>query len=233
VGYEYDWGLPFRAPYLGWLAYGLWLTAILTLSSTAGSLILGVALALARRSRSQLARAASLGFVEIFRGVPTLFWILFFCFVLPALLGPGASSALNRWPGLPMAAALAGLICSNAAHVGEIVRSGVQALPRTQETAAFSLGLHPARVWWSVILPQAMRVSLPALRPRMVHNFHNTSLALVVAVPELTWQTQRIETTTFRGFEALTIASLAFVALSPLVSLCFRMVERRTAGWGA
>jgi His/Glu/Gln/Arg/opine family amino acid ABC transporter permease subunit len=231
MGYEFDWALPFRSPFLGWLLDGLWITLILTVVSSVGSLLVGVGLALGRRSPSHLVRLASLAFVEVFRGIPTLFWILFLCFVLPTLLGPSAELWLNRWSGLPMAAALAGLIASNGAHVGEIVRSGIQALPRTQETAALSLGLHPARVWSSVLLPQVLRLSLPALGPRMVHNLHNTSLALVVAVPELTWQTQQIETTTFRGFEAITIASIAFVALSLLMTLGFRRLEQRSARW--
>lgn len=231
MGYEFNWSLPFETPYRGWLASGLWTTLVLSVVSSVGSLGLGIGLALGRRSPSRLARLGALSFVEVFRGIPTLFWILFFCFVLPTLLGPYLERHLNAWSGLPMAAALGGLVLSNGAHVCEIVRSGFQALPRAQETAAASLGLHPLRIWWSVLLPQALRVSLPALGPRMVHNLHNTSLALVVAVPELTWQTQQIETTTFRGFEAITIASLAFVGLSLLMTLGFRALERHCARW--
>jgi polar amino acid transport system permease protein len=231
VGYEFDWGLPFRAPYINWLLQGLLYTLLLMIVSGVGSLVVGVALALCRRSRSHLLRVASLWFVEVFRGIPTLVWILFFCFVLPTLLGPGAEESLNRWPGLPLASALAGLLLSNSAHVGEIVRSGLLSIPRAQEAAALSLGLHPLRAWWTVLLPQTMRACLPALGPRMVHNLHNTSLALVVAVPELTWQTQQIETTTFRGFEAITIASLMFVGMSMAMTFGFRTLERRLTRW--
>ena len=114
MGYEFDWGLPFRAPYIHWLFKGLLYTLLLMAVSSVGSFLLGIALALCRRSKSHLLRVASLWFVEIFRGIPTLVWILFFCFVLPTLLGPAAESWLNRWPGLPLASALAGLLLSNA-----------------------------------------------------------------------------------------------------------------------
>jgi len=231
MGYEFDWGLPFRRPYVDWLASGLYVTAVLTLVSTVGSLLLGVLAAVGRLSNIRILRAASLVFIEVFRGVPTLFWILFFCFVMPTLLGERIMLDLNAWSGLPLTAALAGLTLSNAAHVAEIVRAGIQALPRAQAIAGLSLGLRPSRVWLSILLPQALKLSLPALGPRMVHNFHNTSLALVVSVAELTWQTQQIETTTFRGFEAITIASLAFVALSLLMTSGFRLLERRSARW--
>jgi His/Glu/Gln/Arg/opine family amino acid ABC transporter permease subunit len=231
MGYEFDWTLPLRRPYIEWLAAGLAITALLTVVSTVASLLVGVVASVCRLSQIRLLRAASLIFVEVFRGIPTLFWILFFCFVMPTLMGHRTSLLLNAWPALPLAAALTALITSNGAHVAEIVRSGIQALPQTQRTAGLSLGLSRTRVWISIILPQALRVSLPALGPRMVHNFHNTSLALVVSVPELTWQSQQIETTTFRGFEAMTIVSLIYVVLSLLMTLAYRMLERHTMRW--
>ena len=231
MGYEFDWGLPFREPYFDWLIHGMYITAILTVVSTVGSLVLGVFAAIGRRSESRIIRFLFVFYVEMFRNIPTLFWILFFYFVLPTFAQGDFGVELNRWPGLPLAAACLALVLSNGAHVAEIFRSGIQSLPKTQKTAALSLGLHPLRVWWSIILPQALAVSLPALGPRMVHNFHNTSLAMVISVGELTWQTQQIESITFRGFEAITIASVIFVVISLIMTLGFRLLERLASRW--
>ena len=231
MGYEFDWGLPFRKPYIDWLISGLWLTALLTLVTTAGSFSLGIVAADFRLARYRLAKLISIVFVEVFRNIPTLFWLFFFFFVLPEVADSHLGVKLNRWPGLPLAAACFALILSNGAHVAEIIRSGVQSIPKNQQAAALSLGLSPLRVSWSITLPQALRVSLPALGPRMVHNFHNTSLALVISVRELTWQTQQIESYTFRGFEAVTVATLVFVSLSLLMTVGFRLLERWGSRW--
>ncbi len=232
MGYAFDWGLPFREPYRDWLLAGLLNTAVLTAVSTAGSLVLGAGVALGRVSERRTARAACGVYVELFRNVPTLSWILFFYFGLPQLLGSTLSATLNAWDGLALSAACAALTLTNGAFVAETVRSGIQALPATQKAAGLALGLHPLRVSLSVLLPQALRISLPALGSRLIHNLHNTALALVISLPELTWQTQRIESITFKGLEAVTLVSLAFVGMSAAMSLGFKLLERRGARWG-
>ncbi len=229
--YEFDWTLPLRDPYLGWLLHGLRLTLELAAISSVASFALGVGVAIMRLSRRAVARALAAGFVEVFRNVPTLFWLLFFFYVVPNLAPAPTADAINRWPDLAFWAAICALTLSNGAHLAEILRSGFSSLPRTHRLVGLALGLSPARVWLSVLLPQALRVSLPALGPRMVHNLHLTALAMLASVPELTWQTQQIESITFRGFEAVTIASFAFIALSLLVTLAFRVAEHRLRRW--
>jgi polar amino acid transport system permease protein len=229
MGYEFDWGLPFRKPYSDWLLDGMGVTMLLTLVSTLGSFLLGVCGACFRTSSFRSLRWTAIVYVEIFRNIPTMFWIFFFYFLLPTLLPETLGGQLNRWSGLPLTAACTGLLLSNGAHVAEIIRSGIQSLPKKQQASGLALGLHPLRVWWSIILPQALQVSLPALGPRMAHNFHNTSLALVISVQEFTWQTQQIESITFRGFEAVTIASLFFISITLLITTGFRLLERRGA----
>lgn len=231
--YEFDWSLPFRPPFSGWLLYGLSITLYLTAASTILSLLLGSGLVIARLSTSRTVASLATGFVELFRNVPTLFWIIFFYYVAPELVSADIAAVLNRWAGLPFAAALLGLTLSNAAHVAEIVRGGVHAIPARQRSAALSLGLGSLAVWTHVLLPQAFRICLPALGPRMVHNCHNSALAMAISVPELVWQTRQIETVTFRGIEAVTIATLAFIALTLIVTGLFRMIEYQMKAWSA
>lgn len=223
--YEFDWGLPFREPYAGWLISGALLTLLLTVVTSVLSMLLGITFAVGRLSRRRGVRWVATAYVEVFRNVPTIFWLLFFYFVVPTLPSEEISLALNRWDHLPLAASICALSLSNGAHLAEIVRSGLSSLPVTQRSAGLSLGLSSLQVWTSVLLPQALRVSLPAIGPRMVHNFHNTTLAMVASAQELTWQTQQIESITFRGFEAVTIATVFFVAGSFVLTLFFRLLE--------
>jgi polar amino acid transport system permease protein len=188
-------------------------------------------LVIARFAESIVWRSLVVGYVELFRNIPTLFWLIFFYYVAPELFPDHLASALNGWSGLPLAAAILGLTLSNSAHVAEILRGGVQSLPLEQRRAALSLGLSPASVWTGVLLPQGFRASLPALGPRMVHNCHNSALAMAISVPELVWQTRQIETVTFRGIEAITIASVMFVVLTLMVTGVFRVAEYRMKGW--
>lgn len=231
--YEFDWLLPFRPPFSGWLLYGLGITLYLTVASTILSLFLGGVLAIARFAASRAVRGVATAYVELFRNVPTLFWIIFFYYVAPELVPADLSVTMNRWAGLPFAAALLGLVLSNSAHVAEIIRAGVYAIPARQRSAALALGISSLTMWTRVLLPQALRVCLPALGPRMVHNCHNSALAMVISVPEIVWQTRQIETVTFRGIEAVTIATLAFIALTLLVTGMFRLVEYRMKAWAA
>jgi His/Glu/Gln/Arg/opine family amino acid ABC transporter permease subunit len=231
--YDFDWLLPFRSPFGGWLLYGLGVTVYLTVASTVLSLAIGTVLAVSRFAGSGVLRSAAVGYVELFRNVPTLFWVIFFYYVAPELVPSQLSETINRWSGLPFAAALLGLTLSNSAHVAEILRTGARAIPAQQRLAALALGVGPVTVWTRVLLPQALRICLPALGPRMVHNCHNSALAMVISVPELVWQTRQIETTTFRGIEAVTIATLAFIALTLLVAGIFRLMEYRMKAWAA
>jgi His/Glu/Gln/Arg/opine family amino acid ABC transporter permease subunit len=228
MGYELDWGLPFRQPYLGWLIDGLLLTALLTVLSSIGSMVLGILAAIGRLAKHRWIRAISTLYIELFRNIPTLFWMFFFFFVTPTLLRDQFGISLGSYPG-QLAAAVSALTLSNSAHIAEIVRSGIHSLPHTQQKAGLSLGLHPWRIWFTILIPQALHISLPALGPRMIHNFHNTSLAMAISVQEVTWQTQQIESITFRGFEAVTVVTLIFIVTSLLLTVGFRYIEGRGA----
>ncbi|MFT7300686.1 MAG: His/Glu/Gln/Arg/opine family amino acid ABC transporter permease subunit [Porticoccus sp.] len=226
MGYELDWGLPFRQPYIGWLIDGLLLTALLTVLSSVGSMVLGVLSAIGRLAKQRWIRAIATLYIELFRNIPTLFWIFFFFFVTPTLLRDQFGISFGAYSG-QLAAAVSALTLSNSAHIAEIVRSGIHSIPNTQQKAGLSLGLHPWRIWFTILIPQAFHISLPALGPRMIHNFHNTSLAMAISVQEVTWQTQQIESITFRGFEVVTVVTLIFIVISLLLSLGFRYLEVR------
>lgn len=165
-------------------------------------------------------------YVEIFRNIPGLFWVLFFYFVFPELLPAEWGSKLNNYEYYPVVAGILGLTVDNASYVSDILRSGRLAIPHGQREAAISTGLSRVQQYLHVLLPQMFRVTLPPLGTRMVHNFKNTSLCMAITAPELTWATQQIESLTFRGIEATMIATLFYVGLAGVMVAAIILLEK-------
>lgn len=165
-------------------------------------------------------------YVEIFRNIPGLFWILFFYFVFPELLPASWGDKLNSLLYYPVIAGILGLTVDNASYVSDILRSGRLAIPHGQREAAVSTGLSRIQQYLHVLLPQMFRAALPPLGTRMVHNFKNTSLCMAITAPEITWATQQIESLTFRGIEATAIATLFYIALAGIMIFIIIMLEK-------
>ena len=196
------------------MVMGVKITLILLVSTTISSLLLGTVIAIMRISRIKILRAFGTLYVEIFRNIPGLFWLLFFYFVFPDLLPSSLGDKLNGYIYYPVVAGIVGLTVDNASYVSDILRSGRLAIPHGQREAAISTGLSRVQQYLHVLLPQMFRAALPPLGTRMVHNFKNTSLCMAITAPEITWATQQIESLTFRGIEATAVATLFYILLS-------------------
>jgi His/Glu/Gln/Arg/opine family amino acid ABC transporter permease subunit len=224
--YEFDWSIPFQEPYLGMMITGIKVTLILLAATTVSSLLLGTVIAILRISRIKIFRALGTLYVEIFRNIPGLFWILFFYFIFPEILPDNLGDALNTYRHYPIVAGILGLTVDNTSYVSDILRSGRLAIPHGQREAAISTGLGRVQQYFHVLLPQMYRAALPPLGTRMVHNFKNTSLCMAITAPELTWATQNIESLTFRGIEATTIATLFYIALAGVMIALIIVLEK-------
>lgn len=224
--YQFDWSIPFQEPYLGMMVTGVKITLILLVATTITSLLLGTIIAILRVSRITLFRFIGSAYVEIFRNIPGLFWVLFFYFVFPELLPYGLGAKLNTYNNYPIVAGILGLTVDNASYVSDILRSGRIAIPHGQREAAISTGLSRIQQYTQVLLPQMYRVALPPLGTRMVHNFKNTSLCMAITAPELTWATQNIESLTFRGIEATMIATLFYIVLAGVMVSAIILLEK-------
>ncbi len=205
---------------------GAKITLILLAATTITSLCLGTVIAIMRISRSTLLRSLGTLYVEIFRNIPGLFWILFFYFVFPELLPVEWGAKLNTYEYYPIVAGILGLTVDNASYVSDILRGGRLAIPHGQREAAISSGLGRIQQYVHVLLPQMFRAALPPLGTRMVHNFKNTSLCMAITAPEITWATQQIESLTFRGIEATTIATLFYIALAGIMVSMIIILEK-------
>ena len=158
---------------------GLMLTVLLSIIGIALAFPLGVLLALGRRSRKMPAvKALCVAFIELIRGVP-LISILFLASVLVPLFLPAGVQvdALIR--------AQIGIILFQAGYLAEVVRGGLQAVPRGQEEAAQSMGLKYVQVMLLVVLPQAMRIVIPALTNQFIIILKDTSLVAIVGLFDL------------------------------------------------
>lgn len=214
--YDFDWSFIARPQFVDLLVDGTARTLALAVISGALSFVLGALVAVARLWPSAWMRMPANLAVEIVRNIPALFWILFFYFVLPELLPGEVGKVLHEWPHYAFAAGVMGLAVDNAAYLSDILRNGMVKVSRGQRDAAASCGMSVWQECMSILCPQSLRAMMPAIANRMIHNFKNTSLGVAIALPELTWATQQIESITFKGLEVTLVATVvyAFISLS-------------------
>jgi His/Glu/Gln/Arg/opine family amino acid ABC transporter permease subunit len=203
--------------------------------------LLGTLIAVARLSTSAHVRVPANAAIEMVRNIPGLFWILFFYFVLPELLPASLGRSLHEWPGYAFVAGVLGLTVDNSAYLSDIVRNGMAKVCKGQRDAAASCGMTVWQECLWILCPQSLRAMMPAIANRMVHNFKNTSLCVAIALPELTWAAQQIESLTFKGLEvtaaATVIYSLGSLTIAFALSRVFRarpaLVERSNGEQGS
>lgn len=158
---------------------GLLLTLIVAVSSIVLAFPLGILLAVGRQSSLPVWRYGATVYIELVRGLP-LIGILFMAQVMLPLVLPGT------WQVDRLLRAVAGLVLFNAAYLAENIRGGWQAIPRGQFEAATALGLKPSLVIGLVILPQALRISIPAIAGQFIALLKDTALLSLFALLELT-----------------------------------------------
>jgi His/Glu/Gln/Arg/opine family amino acid ABC transporter permease subunit len=219
----------FADPYLGWLLLGTAMTLLLSLVTTVAALAAGAAVSALTTCRSLALRIVGFTFVNVFRNLPPVPLILFL------VLGvPGAWLRMTGEPfptGWEFPLLVAGLSLNASAYVAEILRAGLSAVPRSQWDSCRVLGLGPVATRVRVIYPQALRVSLPALGNRLVHNVKNTTIALVVPLPldrlEVVGQAGRIAGQTFAWTEPLLFAAAVHLLLAFFLGRVVNTAARR------
>ncbi len=166
---------------------GLMLTLLISSIGITISLPFGIVLALGRRSSLPLLRWLSVGFIEVWRGVPLIAVLFMASVMLPFLLPPGVEfDKLLR--------CLVGVVCFTSAYMAEVVRAGLQAVPKGQFEAASALGLGYWRSMGLVILPQALRLVIPGIVNTFISLFKDTSLVLIIGMFDLLGMVQAAST---------------------------------------
>ena len=229
IGYQFHWAVlwelnPTYEEVFGvWLIRGLLLTIEITLISTAVSLTLGTFFGIARLSTFKPLYWFATAYVEFFRNTPLLVQLFFWYFAFPLGL-PDTVREFLYDHNYELIAATGGLSIYTAAFIAEIVRAGIQAIPKGHLEAAAASGLSRVQALRFVILPQAFRIIMPPLGSEFLNNMKNSSLAMTIGVAELCWQAQQIESFTFRGFEATTAATVIYLSLSLIISMLMNSV---------
>ena len=224
------------------LVNGLWVTIGVTAVAFPLAIAVGLAVALARVSPSSVQRNLATLYVQVARGLPILVQIFLIAFVVVPLgveavhrLAPagGALSTL-RASDVPMAArVVAALILAYGAFEAETLRGGLTSLPRGQAEAARALGLSRSQTLRHVLIPQTFRRVLPSLGNDLISLLKDSSLVSVLGVWDITQEARAYASTTFRYTESLTLLAAFYLALTLILALLTKGLERAYRRHGA
>lgn len=210
---------------------GVLTTLTLTVVSLAGAAILGSILASMRITQSRVLRMIAAAYIWFFRGTPLLVQIVFwfnFGLFLPQVRLFGEAVSTNSLIN-PITAALLGLFLNVSAFMCEIIRGGLIAVDRGQTEAALSIGMTPGRALTAIVMPQAIRVIVPAAGNLAIDLLKATSLVYVIGTREILGTTQSIAAQNFYVIEMLIVASLWYLTLVTAASLLQSRLEARLA----
>ncbi len=209
----FDW--QFALSILPQLARAAVVTVEATFVGFALAAVLGLVLALLRRSQNPWVRGATGGFVEFIRSTPVLIQIFFLFFVFPRF-------------GVVIPAFAAGVLALGvhyACYCSEVYRAGLEGIPRGQWEAATALNLSPYRAYKDVIIPQAIPPVVPALGNYLIGMFKETPLLSAIAVLELMQTAKIIGSETFRYLEPITMVGVFFLIMSLVSAAGVRQLE--------
>ncbi len=227
------------------LMTGLFTTIRLSIWTTILALPLGLLTGLASVSRSLFLRLMARTYVETVRNLPPLVLIFIFFFFIYTLLAPllGLEEALRNLP--PSVERVLSILCADparlpgflsgvvtlavyeGAYIAEIVRGGVQSVPRGQWEAAASLGLGRLTQLRLVILPQALKVIIPPLAGQFISTIKDSAIVSVISIPELTFQGMELMAATYLTFEVWITITLLYLLLTTCCAMLARWLERR------
>jgi polar amino acid transport system permease protein len=216
----------FEGDYLGatfeWragpLLVGLWTTIWISAVASIFGMIIGLVTGLCRVSNNPTLRGLSVTYIELIRGTPLLVQIFIFYFFLGTVLD------ISR-----IVAGISALAIFAGAYVAEIIRAGIQSIPKGQMEAARSLGMNVPQAMVYIILPQAFKRTLPPLAGQFISLIKDSSLVSIIAITDLTKSGREVITSTFATFEIWFVVAFLYLMLTSVLSQVIAWVERRLA----
>ena len=207
-------------PSLPFIRDGLLFSLRLTLIAMTGGIVLGTLLALARLSPFKPLSLAAGAYVDTMRSIPLVLVILWFFLVIPFFTGKPVGAETS---------AIITFTAFEAAFYCEIMRSGIQSVPRGQVWAAQALGLTPAQAMLHVVLPQALRNMLPVLLTQSIVLFQDTSLVYAIGAKDLLKAADVVGKNYNRPVEMIVLSALIYFAICFSLSLAVRQLQKRVA----
>jgi glutamate/aspartate transport system permease protein len=234
--YTWNWGI-FLQPvstgeptnYLGWLLAGLNNTMVLALSSSVIALVIGIAMGVLRCLPNRAMAAIGTVYVAVFRNIPVIVQLFAWYFVLPELLPTDIGTWIKQLPSTAQMMILS-IVCLSlymGARVCEHIRSGISTLPPGQLFAATALGLTLPQAYRYVLVPVALRVSVPPLTSEFVNVFKNSAVVSTIGLLDLSAQSQQLAEYTGQPYESFLAATLIYIVINWTVMIVMHQVERR------
>lgn len=203
---------------LGPLFEGLLVTVELTIAANIIGVIAGFGLALLVLAKNPILRLPAMLFVEFFRCTPAIVQIVWFFYCVPMLFNVFLD---------PITMGVLALGMNLTAFNAEAYRASIQAVPREHLDAGIALGLSPVQRVLNIVLPQALRASVPVLLTNGIGTFQQSALVAIVGVGDLMYQGKLLATETYRPIETFTVVALFYLAISFPVSQFVGWMERR------
>ncbi len=226
VNYEFNWMAVLTGEYRDWIIQGLIITLKISAISIVLSLLLGTIVTTLRMSKIKVLEWICLSYIEFFRNTPLLVQIFFWYFGSYVIL----PDALNQWlyaHDYEFAIGVISLTMYTAAFIAEEIRAGIISIPKEQMESSRATGLSFIQAMSYVVLPQAFRIVIPTLISQFLNLIKTSSLVRTIGVMDLTYMTRQIESYSFRGFEAFTVATLLYIAISLIVSFAITVYNKK------
>ena len=225
------------------LTRGIVLTLIVSGVTTVGALVLGITAGAGRMLGNPLIQRLSILYIEVHRNIPALVLVIFWAFAVPNIFPRHLRQAIffnnafwdgvSNTIGIPLPyylfAGTLGLTLNTSGYLAEQFRAGVSTIQTEQFESARTLGATRGIVFWQMMLPEGLIVAFPAIATRLIHNFKNTALLSLVAVPIFFHGIQTAISKTFRATEFLLLAAAVYLVLTAVFAQVLRILEGRFA----
>ena len=203
------------------LLKGTWITVQLSLTATLLGLCVAIFCAWGKTDGPRPLRWAINAYIELIRNTPFLVQLFFFFFALPAV---GL-----RWS--PQTAALVAMVVNLGAYATEIIRAGIESIPKGQIEAGLALDLKRWEIFRFVILKPALKTIYPALTSQFILLMLSSAVVSVISADDLTSVAANLQSQTFRSFEIYIVVTLIYLGLAMLFSALFRLIQRRVLSY--
>jgi polar amino acid transport system permease protein len=213
---------------------GVLRTLLITATSIAIAIVLGVLLANMRLSNNRVLQAVNAVYVWFFRSIPLLvllilaynFSLLYAKLSLGVPFGPSFVHFTTAHLLTALTAAIVTFGLQQAAYTSEVIRAAIMSVPRGQVEAAESLGMTAAGAMWRVVLPQAARIALPPVANETINLCKSTSLVAFISVPDLLYSVEEVYARTFQVVPLLVVATIWYTVIVSVMSLAQWWLER-------
>ncbi|MGK0256262.1 MAG: His/Glu/Gln/Arg/opine family amino acid ABC transporter permease subunit [Arcobacteraceae bacterium] len=228
MAYEFDWTV--LLTYKQLLIDGFMMTLKLSIIGIFFSFIIGSLIGLMRVSSNFMVSLSGTYYVEFFRNIPLIvqMFFIYFSFTLtdtfPMIETFGNMIGVQNHN--EFFSALIALITYTSTYIAEAVRAGIQTLPKGQMEASKTIGMNYVQSMYYVVFPQAIKMVWGPITSQFLNLIKNSSLAMTIGVAELTFQTQEIDSLTFRGFEAASAVTILYLFLTLATAYLMSLVNK-------